>query len=316
MTEFNRIQIVVLSYNRLDCLPRLFDELLLPAAKRGVQVTVVDNASELPVQQFLGKVAKGDNVEIILNDQNFGVATGRNTGFKRSNREFVVYLDDDSLMTLADIERVPSLFVELLDTGILAFCVVHGVTGKAQNEHGEQSRIVGNFHGAGHAIRKSLFDRVGYLDENCFFGAEEIEFSMRACTAGMKTVFMPKLLVRHYNFKSIGKDSRKRLLNWARNYAMVLFRYLPFATAILFNLRLLNSYMLSAFRDFKFGVAALLLPAIIQGAIKGLRTRNPLNAAGVAFYSDPNTRPEIGNVSLTSKVWKRLNPRMAERRKA
>lgn len=301
MTEFNRIQLVVLSYNRLDCLPRLFDELLLPAAKRGVQVTVVDNASEQPLQQFLSQFSASDSIEIIFNDENYGVAKGRNTGFKRSIREFVVYLDDDSIISLDALECVPALFDELPDAGILAFRVVHGVTGDNQNEHGERRQRVGNFHGAGHAIRRSLIERAGYLDETCFFGAEEIEFSMRALAAGIKTVYIPEIIVRHYSSQRTGKDNRQRRINWARNYAMVLFRYLPFATAYLFSLRLLISYILSGFRDFKLGTALYLL-AMVHGAVKGLRTRNPLNAEGVAFYSDPNTRPEIGNVSVASKV--------------
>lgn len=305
MTEFDRIQVVVLSYNRLECLPRLFDEVLAPAAKRGAQVTVVDNRSEPPLQQFLSQFSASKNIEIVLNDENGGVAKGRNSGFKRSSREFVVYLDDDSLMSLDAMGRVPALFDELPDAGILAFRVVHGVTGETQNEHGEQRRAVGNFHGAGHAIRRALIDRVGYLDETCFFGAEEVEFSMRAVAAGMKTVYTPEIVARHFSFQRTGKDSLERRINWSRNFAMVLFRYLPPTTASLFSLRLLTLDLLSGFGALKLG-AALLCPAMVQGAVRGLRTRNPLNAEGVGFYSDPTTRPEIGNVSIASKVLRRL----------
>jgi len=306
MPELDRIQLVVLSYNRLDCLPRLFDELLLPAAKHGAQVTVVDNRSEEPVQQFLSQFSASASIQIALNDKNSGVARGRNMGFKRSSREFIVYLDDDALMRLDALGRIPALFDELPDAGILAFRIIHGVTGDVQNEHGMKRHAVGNFHGAGHAIRRSLIDRAGYLDETCFFGAEEIDFSMRAMIAGMKTVYTPEVVVRHYSFQRTGKDSQHRRTNWSRNYAMVLFRYLPPTTASLFSLRLLTSYVLSSFADLKFG-AALLPPAMVQGAVKGLRTRNPLNAEGLAFYSDRLTRPEIGNVSIASKVLRRLS---------
>jgi GT2 family glycosyltransferase len=284
----------------------LFDELLLPAAKRGVQVTIVDNASEVHVKQFLNQFIKIDNVEIILNDENLGVAKGRNTGFTRSNREFIVYLDDDALMALAAIKQIPSLFAELPNAGILSFCVVHGVTGDAQQAHSEERMAVGNFHGAGHAIRRALFNRVGYLDESCFFGAEEIEFSMRALASGMQTIYTSEIIVRHFSRQQAGKQRVQRRINWARNYAMVLFRYLPVAKAFLFNGRLLVSYVLSGCTGFTVGVAYLPF-AIMQGAIKGLRTRNLLNAEGVAFYSNPNTRPELGNVSLASKVWCRLS---------
>jgi GT2 family glycosyltransferase len=315
MTEFERIQLVVLSYNRPECLPRLFEELLLPAVKQGVQVTVVDNGSEQPVRQYLSQFAVVDDVDIVLNDDNFGVAKGRNTGFKRSSREFAVYLDDDALMSIDHLGRISALFDELPNAGILAFRIVHGVTGDAQNEHGKLMLTVGNFHGAGHAIRRSLFCQVGYLDETCFFGAEEIEFSMRAYSAGMKTIYTPEIIVRHFSLLRTGKDSIQRRVNWSRNYTMVLFKYLPLATAVLFSFRLLISYIISGFRIHKLG--AILVPmAMVHGAIKGLPTRRKFNKECVDFYTDPNTRPEIGNVAIGSKIIWHLNNRKIERYKS
>ena len=82
---------------------------------------------------------------------------------------------------------------------------------------------------------------------------------------------------------------------------MVLFRYLPFVTASLFSLRLLVSYVVSGVKTIKFGV--LLLPlAILGGAFMGLCSRNPLNVADVTFYENPETKPELGNVSIMSKI--------------
>jgi GT2 family glycosyltransferase len=305
VNQFERIQLVILSYNRLDCMPRLFDELLLPAARKGVQVTVVDNASERPLREFLSNYFDRQNIEIVLNDQNCGVAKGRNAGFKRSTREFIIYLDDDSLMQLDALERVPTIFDELPEAGILAFHVVHGVTGEAQNEHGNKRTKVGNFHGAGHAIRCSALAKAGYLDEACFFGAEEIEFTMRMLVYGLKTIYLPEIVVRHFSFPRAGKDNLGRRIYWTRNYAMVLFRYLPTVTATLFSFRLLVSYFVGTFKEIKLG-AVLLFPAMIKGAITGLRSRQPLDAASVAFYAHPATRPDLGNVSISSKIRHKL----------
>lgn len=302
MNNYHRIQLVILSYNRMDCLPRLFDELLLPAAQLGVQVTFVDNNSELPLKDFLREYFSVPNIEIIINDENFGVAKGRNIGFKRSQREFVVYLDDDSLIDLTKLESIPDVFDKTPDAGILAFRVIHGLTGEAQNDHGKELKAVGNFHGAGHAIRTDLLKEIGYLDENCFFGAEEIEFSMRALAAGMKTIYTPDILIRHFSFPRNGKISSQRRINWARNYTMVLFRYLPFLKASIFSLRLLISYLVG-----EISLATFIIPiAMTQGGIRGLNSKNTLNAEAVKFYSNPHTRPELGNVSISSKFYLHL----------
>lgn len=306
MTPFERTQLVILSYNRMDCLPRLFNELLIPAANLGTQVTFVDNASDSNVKKFLADYKGKINIEIILSDTNLGVARGRNIGFSRSNREYVVYLDDDSMMTLEDLASIPQLFDGRPDTGIFAFRVIHGLTHEPQNEHGATDQIVGNFHGAGHAIRSSLFQCAGYLDEKCFFGAEELEFTMRVRIAGMKTIYLPQIIVKHFSLTRSGTNQLRRRSYWARNYAMVLFRYLPFSKAALFSFRLLVSYVVSGIQTIKLGVL-FLPPAMLVGAVMGLRSRKPLDAAGVSFYTDPNTRPELGNVSVTSKLLRRLN---------
>jgi GT2 family glycosyltransferase len=288
----------------MDCVPRLFDELLLPAADCGVQVTVVDNASESEVQKFLSQYADKSNLEIILLNDNLGVAKGRNRGFSCSQREYIVYLDDDSMIKLEELASVPRLFDENPDAGILAFRIVHGLTGDAQNEHGKRMVVVGNFHGAGHAIRRSLIQTVGYLDEECFFGAEELEFTMRALAGGMTTVYVPDITVKHYILIRKGQNLLRRTTNWARNYAMVLFRYLPFTMALLFSCRLLVSYMVSGIKTLKLGVV-LLPTAMLTGAFMGLRSRNTLDDEGVKFYSDQMIRPEIGNVSISSKILRR-----------
>ena len=305
MPRLSRIHLVVLSHNRLDCLPRLFENLVVPAANYDAQVTIVDNASGPAVREYLGKYRSIPGMEVVFVEENLGVAAGRNIGFKRGNRECIVYLDDDGLFPVRSLERVPKMFDQLPSAGLLAFRVVNGVTGIVENDHGLTRSCVGNFHGAGHAIRRAVFERVGYLDESCFFGAEEIEFSMRARNAGFPTVYVPEIEVRHFSLKhSEGGAARRRLL-WARNYAMVLFRYLPFGTAALFSLRSLVAYAWSGARHIGFR-SVLLPPAMIVGMFRGLIHRTPLNSENVAFYTNPETRPDLGNISLSSKMRKKL----------
>jgi GT2 family glycosyltransferase len=305
MTQLDRIQLVVLSHNRMDRLPVLLHELLLPAASRGVEVTIVDNASEPAVREFLDEFSGTNNLDIVFSEENSGVAKGRNLGFRRSQREFAVYLDDDSMMHMEALERVPQIFDEIADVGVLAFQVVHGFSGQLQNEHGAERVEVGNFHGAGHAIRRTVFERIGYLDEACFFGAEEIEFTMRALANGIKTLFVPEILVEHFSMPRVSNERLYRSLYWVRNYAMVLFRYLPPRIALLFSFRLLVSHLISTFHTCKLAMPLIPL-AMTAGALKGTASRNPLTAQGVAFYRDPNTRPELGNVSILSKLRRSL----------
>lgn len=301
MDGFGRVHLVILSHNRLDCLPRLFNELLLPAHAKGIEITVIDNHSDENVRDFLTRMSNTSGISVIFNESNLGVARGRNIGFKRSQRDFIVYLDDDSVMELASLSRVSELFDKNPNAGILAFRVIQGITQDPQNDFGLEEKLVGNFHGAGHAIRRAVFEQIGYLDEACFFGAEELEFSMRTSCIGMHTLYTPDLVVNHYNIERHGPISMQRRLYWAQNYTMVLFRYLPFYWALLFSSRLFVSYIVNL--KTKQVVTAFLMPSLmIRGSIRGLFSRKLLSDSLIGFYTDPQTKPDLGNVSLLSKL--------------
>jgi GT2 family glycosyltransferase len=216
----------------------LFQEVLLPAARQNVQVTVVDNASERPVHEVLYKYRRVPNIEIVFNTENIGASGGRNTGFERTNREYCICIDDDSLISVELLERIPVWFEKLPNAGILAFRVIHGTSGEEQNKHGDSVRRVACFHGAGFAIRKEVFEKVGYWDDTVFWGGDELEYSMRVCLHHYTTIYVPDIVVMHFSMPRGGNENVKRRIMWARHYAMVLFRYLPPSTASLFAFRL------------------------------------------------------------------------------
>ena len=56
--------------------------------------------------------------------------------------------------------------------------------------------------GACFFVRRSVFDKVGLLDENFFMYAEEMEFCFRAKKAGFKVFYYPKLFLLHYGGQS------------------------------------------------------------------------------------------------------------------
>jgi len=286
----------------MDRIPHLFEKVIIPAIQKDVFVTLVDNGSSDELINYLLSFTDVDNLQIIINSKNMGVARGRNIGFKTCTRPYIVYLDDDSMIGMDDLYKIPDIFEKHPEAGILAFRVLYGDSNNSQNEHGNDSIQVANYHGAGHAIRKTLFDEIGYLDEQCFFGAEELEYSMRALSMDKKTIYIPDIIIRHYSLQHKGSVGFKRRYFWARNYAMVLFRYLPIVLAFLFSFRLMISYLWSGFKD-RQHISFLILPAgMIKGALIGIITKRTLSVQGIQFYSNPATRPEIGNISLFKKI--------------
>jgi GT2 family glycosyltransferase len=51
-------------------------------------------------------------------------------------------------------------------------------------------------------IRREVFEDIGLLDENMFFGGDDMEFCYRAARAGWKTVYLPQAEITHHGNRS------------------------------------------------------------------------------------------------------------------
>jgi GT2 family glycosyltransferase len=288
--------IIILSHNRLDEL-RVNLPLLLSEMPPEIELIVVDNASTDGSREFLRELwNQHPTLKLILHDNNTGVAIGRNSGFRLAVGEYVIALDDDASMSVVDINRVPALFADYKQAGILAFSVLQAQTGKKQNDHGDTATIVANFHGAAHAIRAGLFARVGYLDELCSFGGEEFDFSVRCHAAGYTTVYLPDVHALHNSFLRSGPIGAERREKWVFNYVRVLYKLFPQRMAALFSLRY-TFLMLKWSRgliDLRFVIK--IFRAALVGRRHGRRAHAPVPAETVKFYSDPTLFPQYGNV--------------------
>ena len=70
-------------------------------------------------------------------------------------------------------------------------------------------------------ISRSVFDRIGLFDERYFFGFEDIDFCLRARTAGVAVQLVPHAVVYHEGGRSIGQASTRRLYFAARNHLLM-----------------------------------------------------------------------------------------------
>jgi GT2 family glycosyltransferase/peptidoglycan/xylan/chitin deacetylase (PgdA/CDA1 family) len=308
MSHIN-ISIIILSHNRLTDLKSNLHG-IFKDRREDIEVIVVDNASSDGSREFLVEISREYSaLTIILNNQNTGVAIGRNAGFKIAKGHFVVSLDDDASMAMVDIARVPGLFEQFPNAGILAFKVCHSVTGDLQNDNGDRVIPLANFHGAGHAIRKQVFDKTGYLDELCTFGAEELDFSIRAHAVGYETIYIPSIIVHHNSFIRPGKLGVERLITWTYNFTRVFFKHFCFRIALLLSFR--NTFNFIKYAFTKYGgkdgllIAFKLSFASIRGVVSGLENHKRVPDHTLSFYDNPELRPYYGNNPL--KLFNKLN---------
>lgn len=305
--DLSCVSIVVLSHNRKDALHRNLEALTTMVAETGCELIVVDNASTDGSKDLIASTLAGcDGAVFIANETNSGVAAGRNRGWRLARREFILSLDDDCAIAAGDVALLASLLRQSKYVGIVGPEIIEVSTGKSQLGYGNTSRSVANFHGACHMVRRDLARNLGFNDERCLFGGEELDLSIRVRAAGFDVRFLPKATALHDHEPRQGAEAKLRRRRWVYNHVRVFHRHFPFSAALPVSLRFFVSHVASATRACGPGFAATLVVEALRGLRDGRGEHRPVPKPVLRFYRDPDLRPDFGNRPLWRKLMDRL----------
>lgn len=307
MSSLKDVSVIVLSHNRRDELCRNLPTLLEGRETTGFELIIVDNASSDGSRALLQQIAESHKgVRVILKDENVGVAEGRNTGARIASGTYLLFLDDDLMLTVDDIFELRSRLVQKPHIGVVSPRILHAQSGSCQNEHGPTEREVGNFHGACHMVRGDVLRQLDYLDPLCSFGAEELDLSIRMRAHGYGILYAPSVVVKHNSFTRKSSEHKWRRSMWVFNFSRIHFKHFPLLLACRFTLRYLVSQVFSALTTHGF-VFSLGLPwQALRGAVHGRRQYRRVPNNVISYYKDPNTKPDFGNVPLRQKFFSKL----------
>lgn len=204
-----------------SCLNSIFQK----KGKASFEVIVVENGSKDNTRQMLTKFP---GLRIIKNQYNRGVGPARNQGMKIAQGRYLLLLDADTIVTDGALDQL----VEFMDknprvgicgpkllspenrlqftcrkfpclyTKILRRIPLRSVQARLAEEFlldwdHNSVREVDYVIGACQIIRKEAFQKVGYLDENIFYGPEDIDYCIRMWRAGYKVTYNPAATVFH-----------------------------------------------------------------------------------------------------------------------
>lgn len=287
-THSSYINLIIVNWNGRpflkDCLESLERQTL-----QDFSIIFVDNNSEDESVEFVSKCFP--KVRIVPLNRNFGFAIANNVGFKTGNSQYLVTLNNDTVvhprwleLLAAAMDRdggigfAASKMLFHSDTDVIdrvgdayTNAGVGRLRGRNHPSHcySEDAYIFGACAGAA-IYRRSMVDHIGYFDEDFFLLYEDVDLSFRAQLWGYKCLFVPDAIVYHRGSESIGKDSvtsiyySHRNLEWV--YLINMPKYLLIKCAPLhFAYILLSLFYFSA-----IGEAATYLRAKVD-AIKGLK---------------------------------------------
>ncbi len=185
-------------------------------------IVIVDNASSgNDVQQLKDKY--GSYVDILAQDRNWGFPEGCNIGMRHAMQKGADYL----LLLNNDTIVAPEFMTELVKTaesdekvGVVGSKVYYyyypnriqylggrinwilGINGtyiKDEEDHGQYDKpLAQDYVPATSCIfKRSVAEKIGYLDPFYFWAIEEFDYCTRAIRAGFKVIYQPKSKIWH-----------------------------------------------------------------------------------------------------------------------
>ena len=203
------LSIIILTWNQKDVLAKCINSLEATLQAMPCEVIIIDNGSTDGTAEWLK--AQYPEFTLIKNTQNRGVAAARNQGIIASNGEYILILDNDTVANHKAISAMLSHLQSHADTGIVA-CRLLNEDGSIQDSCKEYPGLIlkiknvlnikntatfttdseGVIHptyviGACQMFSRSLYNTIGLIDENIFYGPEDADFCIRAAKAGFHT---------------------------------------------------------------------------------------------------------------------------------
>lgn len=209
------VDIVIVNWNSGLFLSKCVNSLLTPDNERCIhRIFIIDNHS---TDDSLSKVPSHTKILTIRNESNLGFSKSCNIGFRATLSPYVLLLNPDTIVpegTLGNCLEymthnydVDILGCQLLDDSgeVTASCarfpsplyIFYDASGLSKmvpkifkpstlmtDWHHLSSRKVPQVIGAFMWMRKNIFDRIGYFDEQFFVYFEELDFSKRLSDAG------------------------------------------------------------------------------------------------------------------------------------
>jgi len=226
---FPKISVIVLSYNNLPYTRLCLESIIENTSYPNYEMIIVDNGSEKNTIKYLKHFESSlPRVKLILNDQNLGFSKANNQGFALSEGEYVVFLNNDTIVTpgwihglLYHLQANPSA----------------GMVGPVTNSIGNEAKIdvpytelgeintfaahrTKDYFGKAFKIRvlalycamisRSLFERVGGLDERYEIGMfEDDDLALNIKELGLDLICAEDVFIHHFHrvtFDKLGPE--------------------------------------------------------------------------------------------------------------
>lgn len=282
-----KVTIVIPNYNGKHfmepCLSSLSEQ-----TYKDFHILVVDNASSDGSIEYMEE--NYPDIELIKLQKNYGFSKAVNIGIQHSRTPYVILLNNDTTVDtryveemVKTIEKSPKIFSvsskmiqmyhpELIDSAgdlytLSGWGVCRGC-GRPVSNYTKYDEIFTACAGAA-IYRRSVFDEIGYFDENHFAYLEDIDIGYRARIYGYYNMYCPTALVYHVGSGTSGsKYNSFKVKLAARNNLYLNYKNMPALQLVLNFIPLAIGYFVKYLFFCKIGFGK----DYKEGFIEGLQT--------------------------------------------
>lgn len=230
--------IIVPAFNQLEYTKKCLDSVLTYTGDP-FELVVVDNGSTDGTWPYLeGLARKHKNVRVLRNPRNMGFAFACNQGIFLANGEFILLLNNDTLVTSGWLRRLRRIVAtapkaglvgplsnhvsgaQLVDSGDLrTMDHIQGYAGSLAVREAGQAIEVNRLSGFCLMVKREVFDRIGVLDPTFVVdGFEDDDLCIRARLAGFKCFVAQDVFVYHFGGRTFSGNNidRKKQIDFNR----------------------------------------------------------------------------------------------------
>lgn len=230
------LSIVTLNYKKKDltiaCITSLWEQYKSEFQDNKMEVIIVDNDSQDDSVEAIRREIKEnhfENMHVVANSTNAGFGAGCNLGAWKSKGEFVLFLNNDTVVKDDGLLRMAQYSTDHPEIAILG--------GQLRNFDGSLQASAGKFYTPLYAfllltggqrwglldrspkmiqkvdwvkggllmIRRNVFEEIHGFDEKIFMYTEDMELCYRVHLAGKGIYFYPDVMVLHKEHASTSK---------------------------------------------------------------------------------------------------------------
>lgn len=209
------------------------------------RIVVVDNGST----DGSDAEAERAGAEVLRLGQNLGFAAAVNAGVAKTSTEAVAILNNDIVLSPGWLQALlqawdrhpgawfacgkilmasdPGRIDGTFDLTSRAGCSWRAGQGRRDAPVWNEERTIGCASMTATVFRRTLFDRVGKLDERFESYLEDIDFGLRCARGGYSGVYAPEAVARHWGSATLGVWHGETVRRLSRNQIFLIAKHFP-----------------------------------------------------------------------------------------